>query len=77
MSGSVVRNSVLFSNVLVRSYCDISDAVVLPDVQINRHCWLERGRHRPPQAARGGWSSARIRNSTPGVSTAPKTAWSW
>lgn len=42
VSGSVVRNSVLFSNVLVRSYCDISDAVVLPDVQINRHCRLSK-----------------------------------
>lgn len=42
VSGSVVRNSVLFSNVLVRSYCDIESAVVLPDVQINRHCRLNK-----------------------------------
>ncbi len=42
VSGSVVRNSVLFSNVLVRSYFTISDAVVLPDVQINRHCRLSK-----------------------------------
>jgi glucose-1-phosphate adenylyltransferase len=38
VSGSTVRDSVLFSNVLVRSYCDIQRTVVLPDVQINRHC---------------------------------------
>jgi hypothetical protein len=42
VSGSAVRNSVLFSNVLVRSYSEISEAVVLPDVQINRHCRLSK-----------------------------------
>lgn len=38
ISGATVRNSVLFSNVLVRSFSDINRTVVLPDVQINRHC---------------------------------------
>jgi glucose-1-phosphate adenylyltransferase len=52
VSGSVVRQSVLFSNVLVRSYSEIEQAVVLPDVQINRHCRLkkvviDRGCHIP------------------------------
>lgn len=42
VSGSVIRNSVLFSSILVRSYCEISEAVVLPDVQINRHCRLRK-----------------------------------
>ena len=42
VSGSVVRDSVLFSNILVRSYCEINQAVVLPDVQINRHCRLSK-----------------------------------
>ncbi len=42
VSGSVVRCSVLFSNVLVRSYSTIEQAVVLPDVQINRHCRLKK-----------------------------------
>ncbi len=42
VSGSVVRNSVLFSNILVRSFSEIDQAVVLPDVQINRHCRLSR-----------------------------------
>ena len=42
VSGSTVRESVLFSNVLVRSYSVIEQAVVLPDVQINRHCRLKK-----------------------------------
>jgi glucose-1-phosphate adenylyltransferase len=33
-----VRDSVLFSNVLVRSHSMLSKTVVLPDVQINRRC---------------------------------------
>ncbi|MCK6424911.1 MAG: glucose-1-phosphate adenylyltransferase [Burkholderiaceae bacterium] len=40
VSGATVRNSVLFSNVLVRSFGQIEKAVVLPDVQIGRHCRL-------------------------------------
>ncbi len=40
ISGSTVRNSVLFSNVMVQSYSTILRAVVLPDVQIGRHCTL-------------------------------------
>ncbi len=42
VSGSTVRNSVLFSNVLVRSYSEVDQAVVLPDVQIGRNCRLSR-----------------------------------
>ena len=42
VSGSVIRNSVLFSSILVRSYSEINEAVVLPDVQINRHCRLRK-----------------------------------
>ena len=38
VSGATVTNSVLFSNVLARSYSRIERSVVLPDVQINRHC---------------------------------------
>ena len=38
VSGAQVSNSVLFSNVLVRSYSVVERSVVLPDVQINRHC---------------------------------------
>ena len=42
LSGSTVRRSVLFSNVRVHSFCDIEDAVILPDVVINRHVKLKR-----------------------------------
>lgn len=42
VSGATVRNSVLFSNVLVRSYSEINEAVVLPDVQIGRGCKLSK-----------------------------------
>jgi glucose-1-phosphate adenylyltransferase len=40
VSGATVRDSVLFSNVLVRSYSVLSKTVVLPDVQINRRCHI-------------------------------------
>ncbi|ACB34156.1 glucose-1-phosphate adenylyltransferase [Leptothrix cholodnii SP-6] len=42
VSGSTVRNSVLFSNVLVRSYSEINQTVMLPDVQIGRGCRLSK-----------------------------------
>ncbi len=42
VSGASVRHSVLFSNVLVRSFASIEDTVVLPDVQINRHCRVRK-----------------------------------
>ncbi len=42
VSGSTIRNSVLFSNVLVRSYSQIDQAVILPDVQIGRGCRLNK-----------------------------------
>ena len=42
VSGATVRNSVLFSNVLVRSYSEINEAVVLPDVHIGRGCKLSK-----------------------------------
>ncbi|MEX8519298.1 MAG: glucose-1-phosphate adenylyltransferase [Leptothrix sp. (in: b-proteobacteria)] len=42
VSGSHLSNSVLFSNVLVRSYSRIDQAVVLPDVQIGRGCRLSK-----------------------------------
>ena len=38
VSGATVLNSVLFSNVLIRSYSQLERTVVLPDVQVNRHC---------------------------------------
>jgi glucose-1-phosphate adenylyltransferase len=38
ISGAVVRHSLLFSNVRVNSYATVQDSVVLPDVDIGRHC---------------------------------------
>jgi glucose-1-phosphate adenylyltransferase len=37
-----VQRSVLFSRVRVHSYCTLDEAVVLPDVEIGRHCVLKR-----------------------------------
>ncbi|MFN0314144.1 MAG: glucose-1-phosphate adenylyltransferase [Burkholderiales bacterium] len=42
ISGSVVRRSLLFSNVHVHSYCNIEDSVILPDVEIHRNVKLRR-----------------------------------
>lgn len=42
VSGSFVAHSVLFSEVRVHSDCHIDEAVVLPDVTINRHCRLRK-----------------------------------
>ena len=40
VSGSHVANTVLFSNVRIRSFCNIESAVVLPAVTIERNCRL-------------------------------------
>ena len=53
VSGSTVRNSLLFSNVRVHSYCTVEQAVVLPRVEIGRGASLARvvideGTHIPP-----------------------------
>lgn len=42
ISGSSVRKSLLFSNVRIHSYSEIELAVVLPDVEIRRHCKLRK-----------------------------------
>jgi len=42
VSGSQVLNSVLFSEVRVHSFCHVEQAVILPDVTINRHCRLRK-----------------------------------
>ena len=42
VSGSRVSRSVLFSRVRVHSYCMLDEAVILPDVEIGRHCVLKR-----------------------------------
>ena len=42
VSGSVVRRSVLFSQVRVQDYCDIEDSVILPNVEIGNNVTLRR-----------------------------------
>ncbi len=42
ISGSEVRRSLLFSNVRVNSYSKVKDSVILPDVNIGRHCRITK-----------------------------------
>jgi len=42
VSGSLVRRSLLFSDVNVHSYSRIEDAVVFPQVNIGRHCVIKK-----------------------------------
>jgi glucose-1-phosphate adenylyltransferase len=42
ISGASLRRSLLFSNVQARSYSDIEDSVIMPDVVVNRHCKIRR-----------------------------------
>lgn len=42
ISGSTVRRSVLFSNVRIHSFADIEQCVIMPEVDIGRHCKLRR-----------------------------------
>ena len=41
ISGASVRHSLLFSHVRVNSYSEIENAVILPDVDIGRHCKIK------------------------------------
>ena len=42
VSGSKIRHSLLFSNVRVNSYSTIEDSIVLPEVNIARHCRISK-----------------------------------
>ena len=42
VSGAKVENSVLFSNVKIRSHSQIEDSVILPQVQIGRSCRIRK-----------------------------------
>jgi len=42
ISGSIVRRSLLFSNVRVHDYCTIEDSVVLPNVEVGRKTVLKK-----------------------------------
>jgi glucose-1-phosphate adenylyltransferase len=58
ISGSAVRNSMLFSSVRVHSYCDIAEAVILPQVSVGRGARLRRvvvdqGTQIPPDMVAG------------------------
>lgn len=42
ISGSLVRHSLLFSNVTVNSHAQVTDSVILPDVDIGRNCVVHK-----------------------------------
>ncbi|WAK01206.1 glucose-1-phosphate adenylyltransferase [Methylobacter sp. YRD-M1] len=42
ISGATVRHSLLFSNVRVNSYTTLKDTIVLPEVNIARHCRITK-----------------------------------
>ncbi len=42
ISGSTVGHSLLFSNVVIESYSEVRDSVILPDVKIGRQCRISR-----------------------------------
>lgn len=42
ISGAEVKHSLLFSNVRVNSYSQVSDSVILPDVNIGRNCRIKK-----------------------------------
>lgn len=42
ITGSTVRHSVLFSNVRIHSFSEVTDSVILPDVEIRRGCRITR-----------------------------------
>ncbi|MES9958945.1 MAG: glucose-1-phosphate adenylyltransferase [Sedimenticola sp.] len=42
ISGAVVRNSLLFSNVRINSFSEVNDSVILPGVDIGRNCRITK-----------------------------------
>ena len=42
ISGSIVRHSLLFSNVRVNSFSEVTNSVVLPNVDIGRNCTIHK-----------------------------------
>jgi glucose-1-phosphate adenylyltransferase len=42
ISGSAVVDSLLFSNVRVHSYSQVNASVLLPEVEVGRHCRISR-----------------------------------
>ncbi len=42
VSGAKIRHTLLFSNVRVNSYSEIEDSVILPEVNVARHCKIKK-----------------------------------
>lgn len=42
ISGSHLKKSILFSDIRIHSYSTIEETVILPEVEINRHCKIRR-----------------------------------
>ena len=42
ISGSLVKNSLLFSNVRIHSYSEITDSVLLPEVEVGRNVRIRK-----------------------------------
>lgn len=42
ISGATVKHSLLFSNVVIESYSQITDTVILPDVSVGEHCKINK-----------------------------------
>ncbi|RKZ83433.1 MAG: glucose-1-phosphate adenylyltransferase [Candidatus Parabeggiatoa sp. nov. 1] len=58
ISGAKIKNSLLFSNVKLNSYSLLEEAVVLPDVEIGRNCYIkkaviDKGANIPPNTVIG------------------------
>jgi glucose-1-phosphate adenylyltransferase len=58
ISGAKISNSLLFSNVKLNSYSLLEEAVVLPNVEIGRHCYIkkaviDKGVYIPPNTVIG------------------------
>ena len=78
ISGAVVRESLLFSNVRVEERTSIERSVMLPNVEIGRGCVITRRDHRRGlRGPRRHAASASTRGATRGASTSPRTAWCW
>ena len=53
VSGALLNRSLLFSKVKIHSYARVEESVILPDVDVGRHCQIrraivDRGCHLPP-----------------------------
>jgi glucose-1-phosphate adenylyltransferase len=58
ISGGIVRNSVLSYNVMVRSWAEVRESVIMPNVEIGRHCKImkaiiDKGNIIPPNTEIG------------------------